>query len=336
MVSTSGPVGVVRQRPDVTILDTRAMRWEDHPGIPGGRWKVLSRDSSGVPLIMLNWLPAKLPSSGPERHYHRSVLEHGFVLAGEFPIREYEGLDDVQGLPVLFRDGYFYRRTPGSMHGRDPVVAADATGIGFLILEWRSGPGTYLWEEGIEAETTSDLLHNAIVDDRPPLEADPRGVVLERDDIRILDTRAMPWEEHPGLATARIKILDRDEAGVPTVMLQWLPADLPVQPNRHYHRTVLERGFVLEGLWPHREYDSVDDEVGVAVPFVKGFFYERQPGSVHGMDPRPQGPGMGFVILEWRSGPGNYDEPGAEGETVRIPLAGFDAASASRQDLQPR
>lgn len=322
MVQRTRSGGVVRRQPDVLILDTRAMAWETHPGIPGGLWKVLSRDGDGVPMIMLNWLPPDLRSRGPERHYHRAVVEHGFVLSGQLAIREYESLEDVQGAPVCFREGYFYSRQAGSVHGLDPV-ASPVPGVGFVILEWRTGPGTYLWEEGAEAETTRDVLPKAIVDDRPPLEPDSRGVVVERDDLTILDTRAMPWEEHPGFPEARIKVLARDSSGAPSVMLNWLPADLRVAPNRHYHRTVLERGFVLEGLWPDREYDGLHDEVGEPVPIAKGFFYERQPGSVHGMDPRPQGPGIGVVILEWRTGPGNYPEPGVEDETVRMALPGF-------------
>lgn len=322
MTEFSPSKGRVRKRADVSIVDTRELAWEAHPGIPGGRWKVLSRDRDGIPLIMLNWLPPELSARGPERHYHRTVQEHGFVLGGQLPIREYESLEDTRGEPVCFREGYFYRREPGSVHGLD-LFAPDTPGTGFLILEWRSGAGTYLWEEGVERETTVDLLSEPVLDDRPALGADARGCVLEREDLTILDTRAMPWEQHPAFTSARIKVLERDPSGVPSVMIGWLPADLQVAPNRHYHRTVLERGFVLEGLWPHREYEDLADDVGEAVAFVKGFFYERQPGSVHGLDPRPQGPGIGMVILEWRTGPGNYPEPGAEDETVRLALNGF-------------
>ena len=171
------------------------MSWNEHPGVPGGRIKVLSQDASGYATVMLNWPPVLAPHA-PERHYHRSVVEHGYVLAGELAIREYDDAEDERGALVPFRSGYFYRRLPGSVHGVDP--ARTVGGTGFEILEWRSGPGTYLWEQGAERETVSMPLPAGATQPSAEAVCDERGVVRDREHVTILDTRQVRWGPHSG------------------------------------------------------------------------------------------------------------------------------------------
>src|SRR5262249_23239009 len=56
-MSTTKRSGVVIDRPDLTILDTRQMEWEEFSGLEGARIKVLSRDDDGEPSVFLVWLP---------------------------------------------------------------------------------------------------------------------------------------------------------------------------------------------------------------------------------------------------------------------------------------
>ena len=140
----------VLARPDLTLLDTREMPWEPCPGIPGGKQKILSRDADGDPRVQITWIPPGLSHPEPSRHYHRTVHERGFVLFGELPMREYASVDDERGRPVVFRRGYYMDWAPGSQHGIDPDVSSC---VGFVMLDWRTGTGTYLQEESAGRET---------------------------------------------------------------------------------------------------------------------------------------------------------------------------------------
>jgi hypothetical protein len=65
-------------------------------------------------------------------------------------MREFAGVADDAGERVLFREGLFMDRRPGSVHGLD---SSRESAVGFTFLEWRSGPRTYLLEDDIESET---------------------------------------------------------------------------------------------------------------------------------------------------------------------------------------
>lgn len=293
----SGPAAPV-------LRDTREMPWQPHPGIPGGRWKVLARGADGTPLVMLNWLPPELAPQRAERHWHRTVLEHGLVLGGEMAIREYAGVADEHGRAVRFTEGYFYRRRPGSVHGLDPL-ASERPGIGFLILEWRTGPGTYLWELDMERETVVEALPEpGPVDDRSPADADEHGVVLHRDDVTILDSRAMAWKPHPGLPGTRVKVLAADAVGLPSALLAWIGPEIVGTSlgADQDARVGMQRGFVLEGEWTS----------GGAEPVAlgKGAYYEPVRGARCGVAGGRTG--VGAIVLEWRSdGSARRDDIGA-------------------------
>ncbi len=150
-MTTTQRAGVVLDRPDVTVLDTRAMAWEEFEGLAGARIKVLSRDDQGEPAVFLVWLPpGRLISELPHRHYHRSVHEYGFTLSGELPHWEYANAEQQQGDLIVFREGYFMHRRPGSLHGLEPGPTSPT---GCVVLMWRSGPGTWMDEPGFADET---------------------------------------------------------------------------------------------------------------------------------------------------------------------------------------
>ena len=98
--------------------------------------------------------------------------------------------------------------------------------------------------------------------------ADRPGVVLQRDDVTILDTNAMPWEDHFYGGT-KTKILTRFDDGAPMVQIEWIPAGLETfgdAPERHAH-AVTERLLVFAGEFPIIEYEDFDDTVGERVVF---------------------------------------------------------------------
>ena len=72
-------------------------------------------------------------------------------VAGDLPMREYLSEDGTRGRPVVLREGFVRDGQPGSVHGIDPHLASRA---GFTMLEWRSGPSTFLWADGADQETT--------------------------------------------------------------------------------------------------------------------------------------------------------------------------------------
>ena len=317
MSTSSRGLGIVVDRGGLVLRDTREMPWVDLPGIPGAKQKVLVRDADGEPSVQFTWLPPGLRSDRPERHFHKTVLERGYVLFGELPLREFASIDDEQGRPVLFKEGYYMDRRPGSVHGLD---FDNPSPVGFLILEWRTGPGTYLGEPRAAEETT--VLDASVGTNDTPLcpPGSPHWVVVDSGNLCLLDTRAMPWTELPGMKMAKMKVLSLAAAGhTEVVILNLAPRPTGGAPMRHFHRTVREAGLVLDGDLPMREYLSMEDDIGERVCFQKGYFMDRAPGSIHGVD-TSRSSGIGFTFLEWRAGPGTYLlEPEAATETPDFP-----------------
>lgn len=144
--------GVVLERPDVTIRDTRAMPWEPFDGLRGGKVKVLARDAAGHASVFIVWMPPghRDPAVLPHRHYHRTVREFAFMLSGELPHWEYTGAEQQHGELVIFREGFYMDRLPGSLHGSEPGVTSPT---GCTLLMWRNGVGNWLGEPEATDET---------------------------------------------------------------------------------------------------------------------------------------------------------------------------------------
>jgi hypothetical protein len=146
------------------------------------------------------------------------------------------------------------------------------------------------------------------------------GIVSQVDGVSWQDMRSMDWGTFPGLGACLVKMIHVDEDSVPWVMAVWLPpGKLPVPiPHRHYHATVYEQAFHLTGDLPHGEWASEDDDHELVV-FRAGYFLDRRPGSLHGLDHMYSD--SGAIVLSWRSGVGNWvDEPNADEETVHVKI----------------
>jgi uncharacterized cupin superfamily protein len=143
-VGPERPDGLVRGRGGLTLLDSRAMAWEDFGGIPGGgKQKVLARDDDGAPSVYLTWSPpGAIPGLAyPHRHYHSTVTENVYVLAGELPHWEYP--PGGEPLLTVFRSGWFMQRRPGP-GGAHGLEAEPTSQTGQLLLCWRTGTGNYI------------------------------------------------------------------------------------------------------------------------------------------------------------------------------------------------
>lgn len=135
----------------------------------------------------------------------------------------------------------------------------------------------------------------------------------------------MDWEDDPDIPGFRQKVLYRDEDTNAYVRLWFVPPDwgkdvFNGEPDRHYHRSVVERAYQLYGDFPHWEFNSVEDLEGDLYIFKRGLFMDRPPGSLHGLLPEPRSQ-AGAVILYWNSGGGtSIQEPGFDEETVKVPF----------------
>ncbi len=122
--------GVVVDRPGVRIVDSEAMEWT--PLGQYGRGKVLARDASGSPLLMLQHVGPEFALPGhPERHSHEHD-QHDLVLWGEFPMAEYER-GGGPGRQILMKAGHFVHRRGGEIHG---LVSGATSPTGCLTLQW--------------------------------------------------------------------------------------------------------------------------------------------------------------------------------------------------------
>ena len=157
------------------------------------------------------------------------------------------------------------------------------------------------------------------------------AVVSQSDGITWRDMRTMDWGSFPGLGSCLVKMIHVDD-DVPWVMAVWLPpGELPVEiPHRHFHATVHEQAFHLTGDLPHGEWPSGEEDHDLVV-FRAGYFLDRRPGSIHGLDHMCSD--SGAIVLSWRSGVGNWvAEPNAAEETIHIPI-GDDFRSKSPDEV---
>lgn len=283
----------------VTWTDTRDMPWGSFSGLEVGRVKQLHVDPEGHPIVMVVWLPpGDLGVPIPHRHYHATVYEHAFHLGGDLPHAEWAGKNADHEV-VVFRQGYFLDRKPGSIHGLDALYSD----TGCSILVWRNGLGNWLDEPNAAEETLevpferpfrSLTYEQRTVNDRD-------GIVIDRPDARILDTRELPWAPLGDDPAARVRELAHDAAGVATVrMVYFPPGEAPLPPlataeGEH------ECAMVLEGELPVADGDDV-------VAARAGWYMNRPAGAPPGLV--PAGPTeVGAVVLQWRIGPDTFHVP---------------------------
>ena len=126
-----------------TLIDTNAVPWEDNPGIPGFKRRLLAFDDAKRAEIRMDYVPPRtIPDvlQLPHRHYHNSVTERAYTLFGDFPHWEFSGVEDHEGELIMFRRHLFMDRPPKSIHGLMPR-ASFRNGLGAPVLEHGSGHG---------------------------------------------------------------------------------------------------------------------------------------------------------------------------------------------------
>lgn len=136
---------------DLTILDTRAMRWRPHPQRVGTQQKVLSRDAEGQAIVSLAWLPPEPLHAGPPVPFYHDFRELTLVLQGELRLREFASPSDRGGELLTAGEGYYLDRSPGSVHCLD--VEPSVTGC--VLLTWRTIDAVFVNERSFQA----DRLH---------------------------------------------------------------------------------------------------------------------------------------------------------------------------------
>jgi hypothetical protein len=306
------------------------MPWE--PGPPGKLMKVIERDEHGDPIFFVVYLPPSDLATEhdielPFRHVHTDVYENSLVLSGELPHSEYWGEDQEKADIYVKTPGVWMRRKPGSMHGLEPGFHSRT---GATLLFWRSAGGTYFGEKNYD-EVSPHIPFKT----RKPGVADynlvvpgENGVIFDRPDFKAIDTTLMDWE--PGPPGKYVKVLDRDEDGIPWVFITYIPPgmemdDMPDVPFRHYHKSIEEHSFVLASELPHWEYEDADQKVGTMYLKEPGTAMYRKPGpgTIHGIE-KGAVSRTGCTILYWRTpglGGGTWvGEDRYEEESIHVPF----------------
>lgn len=152
------------------------------------------------------------------------------------------------------------------------------------------------------------------------------------DHLRLIRTRAMPWEPHIMHRGSLRKILRHDPATGGYVHLRYFPPGGVDQAARVFHRTVHEGFYFLYGDYPCWEFRGPSDRTGRVEHFCAGTFMDRPAGSLHG---RPPGlaSATGSEFLMWSSHGNDFDadpletiavgfdsDPGPSNTTFRDPV----------------
>ncbi|NKB43892.1 MAG: hypothetical protein GKS03_06390 [Alphaproteobacteria bacterium] len=189
--------------------------WVDDPDIPGFKQKILSRDDETGAVTRLWFVP---PNWGedvfdgkPDRHYHKTVVERGFQLYGDFPHWEFNSVEDFDGDLYVFKRGLFMDRPPGSLHGLRPEPRSQA---GAVILYWNTGRGASIKEEAFAEETVN-----------VPFDKDVKVEINAFNACRLMQTETLDWQPHPDVEGWKIKPLAEAGYGADTVDLVFIPSD---------------------------------------------------------------------------------------------------------------
>jgi hypothetical protein len=201
------------------LIRTATMDWEPDPEIPGFKQQILRRDAKRKSVVRKWFVP---PAFGdvlegkPDRHYHKSVVERAYVLAGDFPHWEFPTAADFEGELFVFRRDLAMDRPPGSLHGLLPEPKSQ---VGSQILYWNTGPGTSIREKGFEKETINVAFDKKAKSDE-----------REFTQCRLLQTNELPWQRHPRVTGLKWKPLMPAISGAGETSVVCVPADFwPVQ-----------------------------------------------------------------------------------------------------------
>lgn len=204
-----------------TFLDTNAMPWEDNPGIPGFKRRLLDFDDETQAEARMDYVPPGcIPDvlELPHRHYHNTVTERAYALAGDFPHWEFSSTSDHEGEMIVFRRHLFMDRPPKSIHGLMPEPLSET---GCMLLYWNTGPGIGVAEPDAPTESV-ELSFDASAD------ADRNDF----SDARLFDTAEVAWQGHPSAPGWKLKPLAEAVENSGAVRLVHIPAAWsgPVEP----------------------------------------------------------------------------------------------------------
>ena len=203
-----------------SLIDTNAAPWEENPGIPGFKRRLLAFDEARRAEIRMDYVP---PGAGPEglelphRHYHKTVTERAYALAGDFPHWEFSSTSDHQGEMIVFRRHVFMDRPPKTIHGLMPEPVSET---GCVLLYWNNGPGTGVAEPEAPRESVELAFDESAEEDR-----------TQFDDARLFDAGDVPWQAHPNVAGWKAKPLAQAVENSGAVNLVHIPADWAGSPQ---------------------------------------------------------------------------------------------------------
>ena len=147
----------------------------------------------------------------PHRHYHRTVAERAYALAGDFPHWEFSSTSDHEGEMIVFRRHLFMDRPPKSIHGLMPEPLSET---GCVLLYWNTGPGTGVAEPDAPTESVELSFDDSADEDR-----------TEFSDARLFDTAEVAWRDHPSASGWKLKPLAEALENSGAVSLVHVPAD---------------------------------------------------------------------------------------------------------------
>lgn len=197
-----------------TCIDTNAVPWEGNPGIPGFKRRLLVFDDATQSEIRMDYVPpGAIPRviELPHRHYHRTVTERAYALAGDFPHWEFSSTRDHEGEMIVFRRHLFMDRPPKSIHGLMPEPLSET---GCVLLYWNTGPGTGVAEPEAPRESVELAFDDSADADR-----------TDFSDARLFDTVEVAWQQHASARRWKWKPLAEAVENSGAVSLVHVPAD---------------------------------------------------------------------------------------------------------------
>lgn len=196
------------------FIDTNAVPWEHNPGIPGFKRRLLVFDEETRSEVRMDYVPpGAIPRvlELPHRHYHRTVTERAYALAGDFPHWEFSSTSDLEGEMIVFRRHLFMDRPPKSIHGLMPELLSET---GCVLLYWNTGPGTGVAEPDAPRESVELPFDDSADADR-----------TDFSDARLFDTAEVAWQGHPSVPGWKLKPLAEAVENSGAVSLVHVPAD---------------------------------------------------------------------------------------------------------------
>ncbi len=205
-------------------MDTNAAPWEDNPGIPGFKRRLLFLDEAKRTEVRMDYVPSGIVPGElelPHRHYHNSVTERAYTLFGDFPHWEFSSPEDREGELIVFRRHLFMDRPPKSIHGLLPEPVSET---GAVILYWNTGPGTGVAEPEAPRETVTVPFNDSTDFVRADFDSDDFARV-DFSAARIFDSGDVVWRAHPHAAGWKFKPLAEAVERSGAVCLVHIPAD---------------------------------------------------------------------------------------------------------------